>query len=42
MVKVAEIAKENKLEEGYRIVINNGKLGGQTVEHLHIHIIGGQ
>ena len=28
MIKAAEIAKENKLEDGYRLVINNGKLGG--------------
>ena len=42
MVKVAEIAKKNNLEDGYRIVINDGKYGGQTVSHLHIHIIGGQ
>lgn len=41
MIKAAEIAKSNSLEEGYRLVINNGKFGGQTVDHLHIHIIGG-
>ena len=27
---------------GYRIVINNGKDGGQEVEHLHIHLLGGR
>ena len=28
-------------ESGYRLVINSGPDGGQTVEHLHIHLIGG-
>jgi len=28
--------------EGYRIVINNGSEGGQTVFHLHLHILGGR
>jgi histidine triad (HIT) family protein len=42
MVKVGEIARKNNLQEGYRIVVNDGVHGGQTVSHLHIHIIGGQ
>ena len=29
-------------EDGYRLVINHGPDGGQTVEHLHIHILGGR
>jgi histidine triad (HIT) family protein len=29
-------------ESGYRIVINNGVQGGQTVPHLHLHLIGGR
>jgi histidine triad (HIT) family protein len=29
-------------ESGYRIVINNGVEGGQTVPHLHLHLIGGR
>jgi diadenosine tetraphosphate (Ap4A) HIT family hydrolase len=29
------------LKDGYRIVINNGADGGQTVDHLHLHLIGG-
>jgi histidine triad (HIT) family protein len=36
-----EIAKQEKLGDGYRVVINDGKLGCQTVFHLHLHIIGG-
>ncbi|MEZ4814759.1 MAG: histidine triad nucleotide-binding protein [Bdellovibrionota bacterium] len=29
-------------EEGFRVVINNGELAGQTVFHLHIHVLGGR
>jgi len=42
MVKAAQIARENGLEDGFRIVVNDGQHGGQTVWHLHLHIIGGQ
>ena len=30
------------LQEGYRMIINQGKNGGQTVPHLHIHLLGGE
>ncbi len=39
---VAKIAKELKLEKGYRIVNNCGEEGGQTVKHLHFHVLGGR
>ncbi|MCH5195877.1 MAG: histidine triad nucleotide-binding protein [Oscillospiraceae bacterium] len=39
--KIAEIAKNEGLENGYRVVSNVGEDGGQTVRHLHFHIIGG-
>ncbi len=43
MMKAAEIAKTLGLaESGYRLVINNGEAAGQTVFHLHIHILGGR
>jgi histidine triad (HIT) family protein len=42
MVAVAKIARQEKLDEGYRVVINNGKHGGQEVRHLHIHLFGGK
>lgn len=38
----AKIAKEYHLENGYRIINNCGKDGGQTVEHLHFHLMGGR
>lgn len=36
------IAATNAMEAGYRLVINNGNDGGQTVEHLHVHLLGGR
>ena len=40
--KIPQIAKENGLENGYRLIINQGDDAGQTVFHLHIHILGGE
>jgi histidine triad (HIT) family protein len=37
-----EIAKAKQLSHGYRIVVNTGSDGGQTVEHLHLHLLGGR
>lgn len=40
---INKIAKEKGIDEkGYRIVNNCGEFGGQTVEHLHFHILGGR
>lgn len=41
-VIVRQIARELCLGEGYRTVINCGQHGGQTVDHLHIHLLGGR
>jgi len=38
----AEIARQKGLSKGYRIVVNTGEDGGQTVEHLHLHLLGGR
>ena len=42
LVKIPSVAKELGLENGYRLIVNQGKDAGQTVFHLHIHILGGQ
>lgn len=39
---VPELARTLALENGYRTVINTGPDGGQTVAHLHIHLLGGR
>jgi len=40
--KIAALKDDLGLQEGYRLTINQGKDAGQTVFHLHIHIMGGQ
>ncbi len=40
--KIPTLEKELGLEKGYRLVINQGDDAGQTVFHLHIHILSGQ
>ncbi len=42
MVSAAEIARSHDLARGYRIVVNTGDDGGQTVHHLHLHLLGGR
>jgi histidine triad (HIT) family protein len=38
----AEIARKKGLASGYRVVMNTGQDGGQTVDHLHLHLMGGR
>lgn len=38
----AEIARTKGLAKGYRVVVNIGEDGGQTVDHLHLHVLGGR
>lgn len=40
--KIPAVAALNGCEKGYRLVINQGEDAGQTVPHLHVHILGGQ
>ncbi|MBR5388263.1 MAG: histidine triad nucleotide-binding protein [Clostridia bacterium] len=40
--KIPELKEELGLQNGYRLVINQGDDAGQTVFHLHIHILSGQ
>lgn len=42
MAKAPEIAKTLGLKNGFRLVVNCGEDGGQTVDHLHLHILGGR
>jgi histidine triad (HIT) family protein len=42
MAVAAEIAREKGLGAGYRVVANIGSDGGQTVGHLHLHLLGGR
>ncbi len=39
---VKKVAAQEGLDNGYRVVINNGAQGGQTVDHLHLHLLGGR
>jgi histidine triad (HIT) family protein len=43
LTRVPEIARRaGVVEGGYRLVINNGRDGGETVPHLHCHLLGGR
>ena len=43
VLKAGEIARNVGLgENGFRLVINNGRDGGEAVPHLHVHILGGR
>lgn len=43
LISAKKIAREQGLaDDGYRLVINTGDHGGQTVYHLHLHILGGR
>jgi len=42
LTTAAEVARRQNLTNGYRVVINTGSDGGQTVDHLHLHLLGGR
>ena len=43
MIVAGQVAtKEGLTKDGYRIVVNDGAAGGQSVYHLHVHVIGGR
>jgi histidine triad (HIT) family protein len=42
LLLAGKIARAEGLEKGFRVVINNGSEGGETVPHLHIHVLGGR
>jgi histidine triad (HIT) family protein len=41
MAKLGELARSQGLTDGFRTIINTGRVGRQEVYHLHIHILGG-
>jgi histidine triad (HIT) family protein len=42
LLTAAELARKLNLAQGYRIIINNGPHGGESVPHLHVHLLGGR
>ncbi|EYC04656.1 hypothetical protein Y032_0086g1909 [Ancylostoma ceylanicum] len=42
MLTAAKVARDLGLENGYRVVVNNGRDGCQSVFHLHLHVLGGR
>jgi len=42
LLVVPKVAAQLGLVEGYRVIINNGAAAGQTVFHLHLHVLGGR
>ncbi|MCU0973067.1 MAG: histidine triad nucleotide-binding protein [Burkholderiales bacterium] len=41
MVLASRLAKEQGCTDGFRTIVNTGRVGGQEVQHLHLHVIGG-
>lgn len=41
LVVAKQLAEENGSPDGFRVIINNGWIGGQEVPHLHAHVVGG-
>lgn len=42
MLAAADIARKEHLDGGFRLLTNSGPQGGQTVDHLHFHLLGGR
>ncbi|MDX2185334.1 MAG: histidine triad nucleotide-binding protein [Opitutaceae bacterium] len=40
LLTAASVARQLNLAQGFRIVINNGPHGGESVPHLHVHVLG--
>ena len=39
---MSEVAKVKGLDQGFRVIANTGAAAGQTVMHLHMHVLGGK
>ena len=42
LLMARQVAEDQNLRDGYRVVINNGVTAGQTVFHIHLHLMGGR
>lgn len=42
LLAAAEVARREGLDRGYRLVVNDGADAGQTVDHIHVHVLGGR
>lgn len=43
MFRIAKLAEQEGIEKtGYKVVINAGRHGGQVIDHMHIHLLGGE
>jgi len=42
LLVAAQVARQLNLAKGFRLVINNGPDGGESVPHLHVHLLGGR
>ena len=42
LLVLGKLAKDLGLDAGFRVVVNTGSDGGQTVDHLHFHLLGGR
>jgi histidine triad (HIT) family protein len=42
MLAAAKVARQFEIEDAFRVVISNGAAAGQTVFHLHLHVLGGR
>lgn len=42
LIVAGQVATKEGLEKGFRVVINNGPDGGESVPHLHVHVLGGR
>lgn len=42
VVVATRVARDLGLADGYRLVVNCGRQGGQSVDHLHVHLLGGR
>ncbi len=42
LLMARQVAEDQDLRDGYRVVLNNGMTAGQTVFHIHLHLMGGR